>query len=130
MRPILSILLFIGIVFLSSCEELLEVTDISDQEVNLLAPSDSVVVMQTDVRFSWEEVFEAHSYHVQVAQPSFDNATQIVVDTLVVVDSTYTGSSFVKSLPDNSYEWRVKGLNSDFETPFKTHRFWVESIKN
>lgn len=130
MRPILSILLFIGIIFLSSCEELLEVTDISDQEVNLLAPSDSVVVMQSDVRFSWEEVFEAQSYHVQVAQPSFENASQIVIDTLVVVDSTYTGSNFVKPLSDNGYEWRVKGMNSDFETPYKTHRFWVESTKN
>ncbi|MDC6390663.1 hypothetical protein PP182_18395 [Maribacter sp. PR1] len=130
MRPFLSLILLIGIIFLSSCEELLEVTDISDQELNLLAPSDSVVVTQNEVRFSWNEVFEANSYHVQVAQPNFENAVQVVIDTLVVVDSTYLGSSFVKPLSDSSYEWRVKAMNSDFETEYKTHAFWVESTKN
>lgn len=117
-------LLFIG------CEELLEVTDISKGEVVLIAPSDSVVVTQSNVRFSWNEVFEAESYKIQVAQPNFTNASQIVIDTLVVIDSSYTGSNFVKFLPDSEYEWRVKAMNSDFETGYTSHAFWVESSNN
>lgn len=130
MRIFSSILFISTIVFLSSCEELLEVPDISGEEVMLLAPSDSTVVSQANVNFTWNEVFEAKSYHVQVAQPSFLAASQIVVDTLVVVDSTYIGTRFTKTLINNGYEWRVKALNSDFETEYTTHSFTVQTSGN
>tara|TARA_R110001592_G_scaffold11019_18_gene55558 strand:- start:3754 stop:4125 length:372 start_codon:yes stop_codon:yes gene_type:complete len=119
-----------AIVLISSCEELLEVPDISGEEVTLLAPSDSTVVTQAIVNFTWNEVFEAKSYHIQVAQPSFLEASQIVVDTLVVVDSTYVGTRFTKTLINNGYEWRVKALNSDFETEYTTHSFTVQITGN
>ncbi|TDS20873.1 hypothetical protein DFQ03_0129 [Maribacter caenipelagi] len=125
MRCIYSFLLVGSIVFLASCEEILEVPDISEEEVVLLAPSDSSVVTQTEINFTWQEVFEATSYHVQIAQPSFTNASQIVADTLVVVDSTYIGSKITRTLLNNSYEWRVKAQNSDFETPYTTNSFTV-----
>ncbi|WP_321827246.1 hypothetical protein [Maribacter dokdonensis] len=125
MRIISSFLVVVSVLFLASCEEILEVSDISEEEVILLAPSDSVVVTQTEVNFTWQEVFEATSYHVQIAQPSFTNAAQIIADTLVVVDSTYIGSRITKSLSNNSYEWRVKAQNSDFETPYTTNSFTV-----
>lgn len=125
MRIVSSFLVVVSVVFLASCEEILEVPDISEEEVVLLAPSDSSVITQTDVSFTWQEVFEATSYHVQIAQPSFTNAAQIIADTLVVVDSTYVGSRITKSLSNNSYEWRVKAQNSDFETPYTTNSFTV-----
>ncbi|MEP2236882.1 MAG: hypothetical protein ABJI22_00900 [Maribacter sp.] len=125
MRSIHSFLIVASIVFFASCEEILEVSDISEKEVILLAPSDSSVVTQTEVNFTWQEVFEATSYHVQIAQPNFTNATQIVADTLVVVDSTYIGSRITRTLSNNSYEWRVKAQNSDFETPYTTNSFIV-----
>ena len=130
MRIFSSIMFISAIVLISSCEELLEVPDISGEEVTLLAPSDSTVVTQTIVNFTWNEVFEAKSYHIQVAQPSFLEASQIVVDTLVVVDSTYVGTRFTKTLINNGYEWRVKALNSDFETEYTTHSFTVQITGN
>jgi hypothetical protein len=130
MRIFSSILLISAIVFLSSCEELLEVSDISGEKVTLLAPADSTVVLQANVNFTWNEVFEATSYHVQVAQPSFLAASQIVVDTLVALDSTYVGSRFSKTLLDNGYEWRVRALNSAFETEYTTHSFTVQTSGN
>lgn len=128
---VFSLILIISIsVFLSGCEELVEVQDISGEEVMLLAPANGTVVSQANVNFTWNEVFEAKSYHVQVAQPSFLEASQIIVDTLVIRDSTYLGTRFTKTLLDNTYEWRVKALNSDFETEFTTHSFTVQTSGN
>ena len=119
------------IVFLFwSCEELLEVEDISGEEVLLLAPSEGTTVSTSTVSFNWNEIVAANSYHIQVAQPSFLEASQIVIDTLVVQDSTYLGANFSKELLDSSYEWRVKALNSDFETIYTTNAFIVNTTGN
>lgn len=115
---------------ITACEDLLEVPDISEEEVQLLAPSDSTTVVQTEVNFTWNEVFEATQYHVQVAAPGFENAAQIVVDTVIVVDSLYAGPRFSKSLTDSAYEWRVKAQNSGYETDFSLNRFTVETSSN
>lgn len=130
MRIFGSIFFILILIVLVGCEELLEVRDISGEQVTLLAPSDSTVVTQNEVNFTWDEVFEANSYHVQIAQPNFNNATQIVMDTIVQLDSTYVGPNFRKTLFDDSYEWRVKAANSDFETQFTTHSFIVVTSDN
>lgn len=124
------IFLFVLLLNLVSCEELLEVEDISGQEVSLLAPSDSTIVSQNTVSFTWNELLEANSYRVQVAEPSFLEASQVVLDTLILKDSTYLGPRFSTFLPDDSYEWRVKGINSDFETGYTTSSFIVDATGN
>ena len=128
---IFSSTVFVIVVFtLSSCEELLEVRNISGERMILLAPSDSTQVTQSIVNFNWNEIVEATDYRVQVARPSFLEASQIVLDTLVAVDSTYIGPRLTKNLFDGPYEWRVKALNSDFETEFTTHSFTVRATSN
>lgn len=123
----------VGAIFLMlviSCQDILEVTDISDETVQLLAPSDSSIVAQTNVTFSWSEVFEATTYHMQLATPNFEQATQIILDSVVVLDSTYLGTRMTKTLTDSEYEWRVKALNSDFETDFSASSFSVNTSGN
>lgn len=124
------IFLFTVVLNLISCEELLEVEDISAQEVLLLAPLDSTMVSTSTVSFTWHEVVDANRYLIQVAEPSFLEASQIVIDTLIIKDSTYLGPRFSMTLPDSEYEWRVKGLNSDFETGYTTSSFIVNTIGN
>lgn len=109
------------------CQDILEVPDISNEQVRLLAPSDSTIVVQNTVVFSWEEVYEASQYHIQVATPSFENAAQIVIDSVIVADSTFVGTRITKTLNDSEYEWRVKAMNSDFSTEFSINSFSVES---
>ena len=120
------LLLVLGI----SCQDILEVPDISGETVRLLAPSDSSIVAQTNVTFSWSEVFEATGYHMQLATPNFEHATQIILDSVVVLDSTYLGTRMTKTLTDSEYEWRVKALNSDFETDFSASSFSVNTSGN
>lgn len=128
-RIVLAPLVLIALV-LCGCEDLLEVSDISNETVQLLAPSDSTTVLRTDVNFTWNEVYEATQYHVQVAAPGFENAAQIVIDTVIVVDSLYAGPKFNKTLGDSAYEWRVKAQNSAFETDFSSNRFTVAASGN
>lgn len=112
---------------LCACEEIIEVTDISNEQVTLLAPSNDVIVTNDVVNFNWSEVDEAEGYEVQIVTPSFDNASQFVLDTVLVVDSTFVGSRLSKTLQNNSYQWRVRAQNSDFATPYSTNTFTVQA---
>lgn len=130
MRIQQSIACLMLLVFIVSCEELLEVTDISEQSVELLAPLEGTSVNDSLVNFTWNGVEEANAYHIQVATPDFDNASQLVLDSIIVLDSTFFGTKASKALLNGSYEWRVKGMNSDFETPFSLSAFTVETTSN
>jgi len=129
MRILISIALLFILVFIS-CEDIIEVTDISEETVQLISPSDSIAVAQSNVNFAWNEVFEATQYHVQVATPDFENAAQVLVDTLVVVDTSFVSPRFNKILEDSEYEWRVKAQNSAYETEFTIHKFYVNTSGN
>jgi len=123
------LLLLIAISF-CSCDDIIEVTDISNDQVTLLAPLNNTVVADSLVNFNWNSVNEAESYLVQIATPNFENASQIVLDSVIVIDTSFTGTSVSRMLLDNTYEWRVKAFNSDFETDFSLSRFRVETPSN
>lgn len=125
-----SLLLFVLIIGLVSCEDILEVTDISEQQVTLLAPTNGSVVTDSLVNFNWNGVDEANSYLIQVATPNFSNASQLVLDSIITIDSSFVGTRISKPLSNNGYEWRVKALNSDFETDFSQSEFSVETTTN
>lgn len=126
--PVSFALLFV-LVFIS-CEDLIEVTDISEETVQLISPSDSIAVAQSNVNFTWNEVFEATQYHVQVATPDFENAAQVLVDTLIVVDTSFVSPRLNKILEDSEYEWRVKAQNSAYATEYTRHKFFVNTSGN
>lgn len=104
----------------NSCDDIIEVEDISNKTVTVLAPTNGVLLSNTNITFTWEDVNDAESYTIQIATPSFDNAQQIVLD------STITETSFSKTLNATSYEWRVKAQNSDYNTVYTTQSFTIE----
>lgn len=110
-----------------ACEEIFEVVDISNEQVELLAPTNESVVTDSVVNFNWNGVAEAEAYVVQIATPDFANAAQFVLDTLLVIDSTFVGNRFSKTLQNNSYQWRVRAQNSDFSTDYSTNGFTVQA---
>jgi len=114
-------LLYSAIVLLTlfSCEEILFEEDIRDNIVTIIAPTDGSRVESTSINFSWNTVAEATSYRLQIAQPSFENASQIVEDTTVTV------ASFSTTLVKNDYEWRVRAQNSSSETIYTTAGFSI-----
>lgn len=109
-----------------ACEDILEVPDISEQQVTLLAPTSGSVLETNTVSFNWETVEEATGYAVQVATPNFENAAQLVLDSIVELDTLgYVTKRMEMSLFNGNYEWRVKAFNSDFETGYSSSAFQV-----
>ncbi|TJY37398.1 hypothetical protein [Pontimicrobium aquaticum] len=114
-------LLFVYIVFsLTSCEELLEIENISNKSITVLAPTDMAVLNQTNLTFNWDTIEGADSYHIQIATPTFNEALQIVKDTLI------SQNQISITLEANQYQWRVRGENSAYRTPYTMQSFTIE----
>jgi hypothetical protein len=116
-------IIFIGVlcVFINACEEVINEQNIADKQLELLAPTNNAnLVKGTRISYNWLEVEGASAYHLQLATPNFHNASQIPIDTIItkIVFS-------VDSLPVGEYEWRVKALNSVYETAYTTNGFTV-----
>lgn len=102
-----------------SCEEVIFTEDISEETIRVLAPKDSSEVLSTEVNFNWEALEGSTSYKIQVVTPSFEEASQIVLDSIT------SNVSFFSNLSPGNYEWRVKGFNNSYETLFSTQSFTV-----
>ncbi|MCF6347008.1 MAG: hypothetical protein L3J20_01750 [Flavobacteriaceae bacterium] len=119
MKKIIAILI---LVFMFSCEEIINEQNITNDAINLFAPSENVILKTgATITFNWEALNGATDYQFQIAKPNFSNASQILKDTLIQkIDFT------LDSLPVSNYEWRVKALNSAYETVYATNGFVVE----
>lgn len=113
-------LVFIVIIY--ACEAIIEVEDISNEEVVLLAPADNTVIDFTTVHFYWEPIEEdSVHYQIQVATPTFEEAVEIVID------STILYHEFSAELEENPYEWRVRAINEAYETKYSTNSFIIQN---
>ena len=112
-------LLFVGILFLLYNCEAIFVEDISENAVVLLAPTNNSVITSGTIVFNWQEIVDASEYEVQIARPSFESATQILLDSLATI------TTLSKELAVGDYQWRVRALNSEYNTDFGTHSFSV-----
>lgn len=123
------LLLFLIGISVFSCEEIIEVPDISDQSVEILAPLNNSQINNLNINFNWNSLKNAEQYRFQIADPNFIEADQILVDELInVVDSLNTGNNFnYEFTTDGDYEWRVKALNSAYETPYTTAGFNINT---
>ncbi|WP_142785726.1 hypothetical protein [Changchengzhania lutea] len=106
--------------FLVSCDDIIGVPDISEKKVVVLAPTNNAILDTVAVVFTWEALEDAEMYHIQVAKPTFEDALQIVKDSLL------TGTSFSTSLNTKSYEWRVRAENSGYNTKYTKQGFSIE----
>lgn len=109
------------LLFVSSCEEIVMEDDITDKIVNLVAPTDGAGFSSTGVIFTWDAIENVTQYRVQIARPDFVNPLQIVKDSVV------KGNFFTTQLNVGEYQWRVKGINSGYETVYSTRSFTVVS---
>lgn len=108
------------ILFCYSCDDIIEVEDISQDRVQVLAPTDNVTLNTTNVIFSWQALNDAEQYQLQIATPNFEEAAQIVEDTIV------TNTAYTRTLEANNYQWRITALNSAFASQTETITFTIE----
>ncbi|WP_117885628.1 hypothetical protein [Aureibaculum luteum] len=119
MKKIIALLL---VVSLLSCEEIVNEPNISNETITLLAPAnDTTLEKGKTISFNWVYLGDSLNYHLQVATPTFAQASQIKLDTVVNVNQFS-----IDSLSANSYEWRVKGVNFAYETEYTINGFVVE----
>ena len=104
--------LIIGACFYYGCDDILA-EDISEDEVSIIAPVDGSILSDPEVNFSWNYLDDATAYHLQVVYPDFVQAQKLVLDTVV------TKNNFTETMVFGEYEWRLKGVNDQYET------FWV-----
>ncbi|WP_047415856.1 hypothetical protein [Cellulophaga sp. Hel_I_12] len=117
--------------FLFSCDDILEVDDISAAEVQILAPKDGTIIASNTVSFNWDELNSAEAYRIQIAQPNFENAVQILMDSTVIQDTLgRVITSIEKRLLNGVYQWRIKAINSGYETPYVSFGFEIDGDVN
>lgn len=102
-----------------SCEDILYVPDISKEEIMLVAPTNETNFYSTGVTFTWDKIDDAENYRLQIASPDFTNPVQIVLDTLI------STTSFSQQLNIGKYAWRLKAVNSAYETAYKSRSFTI-----
>lgn len=116
---------FLAIVFLLShysCEEFINEINIENDQIDLVAPFNGANLSEGVIQFDWLSLEGASSYHIQVAQPNFQIPEQIIWDE-VVQDSIGTNTSV--DLSAGTYQWRVRGENSAYSSPYTTYNLEI-----
>lgn len=111
------------LVLVISCDDIIEVDDITNQTVTVLAPVDGVTLDEGTILFSWNAIEDAESYRVQIVTPNFDEAAQILTD------STVTNTYLSMALETGDYQWRVRAENSGYDTGYTTQGFLLSATE-
>ncbi|MDX8341694.1 hypothetical protein SLH46_21020 [Draconibacterium sp. IB214405] len=114
-------LFFVLLIFMAGCEDILSL-DISDEDLNIIAPHHNSILKETEVRFLWDPVVGATRYHIQIVSPTFNLAEKFVIDTIT------NNNSYVTEIPQGNYEWRISGSNSYYNTEYKYLTFRIELV--
>ncbi|ALM08808.1 hypothetical protein SB49_14140 [Sediminicola sp. YIK13] len=125
------VLAVLAVAGMYACDDILEVSDISQQEVDILAPKEGSVITDTKIRFNWNKIEEATSYRVQIAKPTFEEAIQILLDSIIIEDSLGSVRTSIEvELTNGRYQWRIKAINGGYETVYNTNSFEVQGDEN
>lgn len=103
------------------CSDFFE-TDISQEEVILLAPVDNQQSDNTSITFWWEHVNYSTEYVLQIVSPDFNAIESLVLDSAV------SETKYETSLSPGTYQWRVKAKNGTSETEFSTRSLVITEV--
>lgn len=115
MKNLIAIIIILSMV---ACDDIFE-NDISNNKIEVVAPTDHAVVAQPKVTFLWRTMDGATAYHLTVVSPSFDNASIVVADTILRADSLRTPAQYNCSLTNGNYQWSIRALNSAYSTKIR-----------
>lgn len=91
---------------------------ITNYEITLISPPSTSDITELTPLFSWDGPLEIEQYRFQLAQPDFDSAFHLLVDTL-----TMNKNLRVPLAESGAYAWRVRGENQDGNSAFKQNIF-------
>jgi predicted secreted protein len=113
-------ILLVMIALFAACDDVFE-EDLADDLLVIIAPQDSFTTTNVNTNFLWEAVDGAIEYRFQIAQPSFNNLQQLIVD------STVTESNITYVLTPGSYEWRIRAENGSSVSAYITRYIQIDS---
>ena len=99
--------------FACACGDIFE-TDISGDEVSVIAPSDGAEVTQGSVTFLWNVLDGGERYRVTIVSPSFEKAAVAVKDTIIYPDSLSLSLGFRVKLAEGRYQWSLQAFNQAY----------------
>ncbi|MFK5855101.1 MAG: hypothetical protein QM503_03145 [Bacteroidota bacterium] len=105
---------------ITSCSDIFE-EDISTETVVLLSPHNNIETTLSTQTFWWDYVADADFYQLQVVMPDFNETERLMLDTLL------SKNQFIFNLSPNSYEWRVRALNSGYSTDYTSYNLTIDS---
>lgn len=105
--------------------------DLTNQTINLISPLNNTLLSDTiNVKFSWDKLLAAESYHLLVVRGAFDNPQETIVDESNLTTNSYTLAHINTYEELKSYSWRVRALNETTNTDFSLPQsFLVDSTK-
>ncbi len=109
MKKLIKITLLVCICLLNkACDDVFE-KDISGEKVTIISPKKQDTIHGNTVQFRWNAIENVESYRVQVTEEKTEVS---FLDSLVTVkDFTYT-------LNPGKYNWKVRGENFAYHTPY------------
>lgn len=94
-------------------------SDLNSQIIVLQSPSDNVYLNTTTHTFTWNSLYSATEYKIQMASPDFSSTSNITLDSTVLANSlTYSISE------EGAHEWRVMAINNTSQSPFSSVRWF------
>ena len=123
LRKLLFFTTLCSVVMWTGCEDVL-VDDLEGKQLLLVAPGDSVTVVQSNIQFVWETLEDAVTYNLQVVSPTFSGIQSYVLDSVV------TGNKLAVLLQPGKYSWRVIASNQASEAISEVRYLEVDTAKS
>lgn len=95
--------------------------DITNETITLVSPQDNQADSIQEKTFTWLELEGANKYQIQIVSPRFDSILTYVLDSNVSI------TVFEANLTPGDYQWRVRGVNDDFQSKWSVRDLIIKS---
>ena len=124
MNRLVFLLLIFEIVFLSSCKDIFE-EDISEDKVNVIAPTNAKRFKTREITFIWDELEGADEYQIEIVTPRYTAIEKIVKDT--TIDGSKTSWNY--TFPNvGEYEWKIVAKNGGYTSKETVQLIYIDSV--
>ena len=103
------LVIFFALLSTTSCDDLV-IANITEDNVELLTPKNNEELNINPILFSWDRLSGAEQYRFQIIGNEFGISSEYLLDSLL-------NKTWIElHLQPGQYEWRVKGVNSEYES--------------
>ncbi len=106
------------ILLLTACAIVLD-EDISQEELILLSPGDSISTKTDSISFWWQRLDGAYEYEFRLVSPTFDEALHVYADSIT------PENTLSLQLEAGDFQWAVRAKNGGYATDFFSRTFTI-----